>query len=195
VSRTGQIALFVVAVWAAAAAPADAQNLDAGKSPAQIFSDTCAVCHRSTRAVGRTSAAFLRQHYMTGYEEASAMANYLSGVPSSDPRGAQPRRPPAPIIGAGLTEPVRQQPKEQPKQQASVEQAKAGQSGQAQTRGKRPGPAAEVTQVQAATVLEDRSTTERTEPAMTDRAAGSVALPSPPPPAPPPRVALEPFEE
>src|SRR5947209_11990201 len=34
-------------------------NLDAGKSPAQIFADTCNACHRSPREVRRTSPAFL----------------------------------------------------------------------------------------------------------------------------------------
>src|SRR5437763_485639 len=83
VSRVGRLDLWAIGLWAAsAAAPCNAQgNLDAGKTPAQIFADTCAACHRSARELRHPSAAFLRQHYMTGYEEASAMTNYLSGVP------------------------------------------------------------------------------------------------------------------
>jgi hypothetical protein len=78
---------------------ADAQgNIDAGKTPAQIFGDTCAGCHRSARELRRASASFLRSHYTAGSDEAAAMANYLAGVGGSDPRSAtqsQPKRPPA----------------------------------------------------------------------------------------------------
>jgi hypothetical protein len=78
----------------AAGAPAQAQsNLDAGKTPAQIFSDTCAACHRSARELRPTNAGFLREHYSTGGREAAAMAGYLAAV-GSDPRAVQQRRPP-----------------------------------------------------------------------------------------------------
>jgi mono/diheme cytochrome c family protein len=67
---------------------ADAQgNIDAGKTPAQIFGDTCAGCHRSARELRRASASFLRSHYTAGSDEASAMANYLAGVGG----GGEPR--------------------------------------------------------------------------------------------------------
>jgi hypothetical protein len=81
------------------AAPAHGQsNLDAGKSPAQIFSNTCNACHRSPRELKPTGAAFLREHYATGSREAAAMAAYLASV-GSDPRAIQQRR--APVLGAG----------------------------------------------------------------------------------------------
>ena len=73
-------------------------NLDAGKSPAQIFAGTCNACHRSPREIKRTSAAFLREHYTTGAREAAAMAAYLASV-GSDPAAVQQRRPP--VLGAG----------------------------------------------------------------------------------------------
>jgi hypothetical protein len=79
--------------------PAHAQsNLDAGKSAAQIFADTCNACHRSPQALKPTNAYFLREHYTTGGREAAAMAAYLAAV-GSDPRAVQQRRPPA--LGAG----------------------------------------------------------------------------------------------
>src|SRR5262245_66523894 len=56
-------------------------NIGRGKTPAQAFADTCAACHRSPRALKRTSAAFLRQHYSVSSAEASAMAAYLAGFP------------------------------------------------------------------------------------------------------------------
>lgn len=82
--------------------PADAQgNIDAGKSPAQIFGDTCSACHRSARDFRRLSLGFLRAHYTTGPDEAAAMANYLAGLMGSDPRPSsqpgQPKRPPADV--------------------------------------------------------------------------------------------------
>jgi hypothetical protein len=87
-----------VAVALAAAQAGAQSNLDAGKSPAQIFSDTCNACHRSPRELKQTSPAFLREHYTTGAREAAAMAAYLATV-GSDARAVQQRRPPA--LGGG----------------------------------------------------------------------------------------------
>ena len=101
-SRVGRALPWLFGIAAAAAvAPAQAQsNLDAGKSPAQIFADTCNACHRSPREIKKTTPAFLREHYTTGLREATAMAAYLANV-GSDPRAVQQRRPPA--MGAGQT--------------------------------------------------------------------------------------------
>src|SRR5262249_47063262 len=68
-------------------------NIDKGKTPAQAFAETCAACHRGPRALKRTSAGFLRQHYSVSSAEASAMAAYLAGFPRG--RGRQSKRPPA----------------------------------------------------------------------------------------------------
>jgi hypothetical protein len=101
--------LVTVAVVVAAAplAPAGAQNLDAGKSASQIFSEVCANCHRSARELKSSAgASFLREHYTTGSEMASTMAAYLAGAGSSDPRapgaGPQPKRPPNPTGGPAV---------------------------------------------------------------------------------------------
>ena len=84
---------------AVSAVPAQAQsNIDAGKSPAQIFSDTCNSCHRSPRELKPTNQGFLREHYTTGAREAAAMAAYVAAV-GSDPQAVRRRRPPA--MGAG----------------------------------------------------------------------------------------------
>ena len=97
-------------------APAQGQsNLDAGKSPAQIFSDTCNACHRSPREIRPTSSAFLREHYSTGPREAAAMAAYLASI-GSDARAVQQRRPPA--LGAG------QAPETRPAQTAVADPGK-----------------------------------------------------------------------
>jgi hypothetical protein len=74
--------------------PAAAQALDAGKPPAQIFSGTCAACHRSPRGLVRSVApgslpGFLRQHYTTGNDMAGTMAAYVLGSGGTD-RVAEP---------------------------------------------------------------------------------------------------------
>lgn len=72
--------------------PARAQNLEAGKSPSQIFSGTCSACHRSPRGLLKTVppgslSGFLRQHYTTGSEMASLLSGYLVSNGATDPRG------------------------------------------------------------------------------------------------------------
>jgi hypothetical protein len=90
---------IAAAAVGATVAPAWAQaSLDAGRSAAQIFSDTCNACHRTPREIRPTSAAFLREHYTAGPREAAAMAAYLASV-GSDTRAVQQRRPPT--LGAG----------------------------------------------------------------------------------------------
>jgi hypothetical protein len=105
VSRVYRIVPWVIGIAVAvAASQACAQsNLDAGKSPAQIFSDTCNACHRSPRELKQTSPGFLREHYTTGGREAATMAAYLASI-GSDARAVQQRRPPA--LGAGQAAPT-----------------------------------------------------------------------------------------
>ena len=97
------VALVTAAPLAAAPlAPAFAQNLDAGKSASQIFSEACSGCHRSPRDLkGNPGASFLREHYTTGSEMASTMAAYLAGGAGGGgdaraPGAAQAKRPPNP---------------------------------------------------------------------------------------------------
>jgi hypothetical protein len=80
---------------AAPLAPAAAQNLDAGKSGAQIFSEACSTCHRSPRELRNTSASFLREHYTTNSDMASTMAAYLSGAGERGAAAPQSKRNPA----------------------------------------------------------------------------------------------------
>ena len=66
------------------------ENLDAGKSPSQIFSSTCSACHKSPRGLLKNVSAsslpgFLRQHYTTGTD----MASMLSVLPDIQ-RGCRP---------------------------------------------------------------------------------------------------------
>ena len=115
-------ALAIATVTLLMGVPARAQNLDAGKSPSQIFSGTCTACHKSPRGLLKTIApgslpGFLRQHYTTSPEMAGVLSSYLisngaadtrytggQGKPKSDSRpqgagpdaaGADPQAPPA----------------------------------------------------------------------------------------------------
>lgn len=68
-----------------------AENLDAGKSPSQIFSSTCSACHKSPRGLLKNTPAsslpgFLRQHYTTGSDMASVLSAYLISNGAADPR-------------------------------------------------------------------------------------------------------------
>jgi hypothetical protein len=83
------VAGLLAALLAATAVAQD--NIDAGKSPAQIFADTCSACHRRPQELKRPSASFLRQHYTPGPAAASAMANYLGQV-GRDTRAHEPRQ-------------------------------------------------------------------------------------------------------
>src|SRR5436305_14231639 len=77
---------------------AQAQNLEAGKSPSQIFAGTCTACHKGPRGLLKTVPAnslpgFLRQHYTTSPEMASLLAGFLvsNGVADTPQGGAQPK--------------------------------------------------------------------------------------------------------
>ena len=176
--------------------PCHAQgNLDAGRSPAQIFADSCAVCHRDARELRRSNANFLRQHYMSGSEEAAKMAGYLARLPPPEPRAPQAKRSAAagpgtpPAAGANPAEASKQQSREQP---ASTDQAK---SAQAQPKGRRPGAPAE------ARPLSQPSTEESLPAPLPVAEPRAPAQPSATPPAPAATAAasasrpLVPFQE
>src|SRR5579862_8850924 len=60
-------------------------NIDQGKSPAEIFSQDCATCHKSARGLanGRGSsglASFLVEHYTASKDQAAALAAYVMGA-------------------------------------------------------------------------------------------------------------------
>jgi len=95
----------------------EAIDLNEGKTPAQMFSSDCAVCHQRPNglAKGRNAgqlATFLRQHYTTGTQQAGMLAAFLTsdGMDRGAPAPAVARdapdrpgtsgpvvRPPAPI--------------------------------------------------------------------------------------------------
>src|SRR4051812_12456097 len=67
------------------------ENLEAGKTPSQIFAGTCNACHKSPRGLLRSVPAsslpgFLRQHYTTSSDMASVLASYLVSNGAADTR-------------------------------------------------------------------------------------------------------------
>jgi hypothetical protein len=70
------------------AGPGTAQeNLDKGKTPAQLFASDCAGCHKSPQGLAKSGGlfgldSFLRTHYTASRETARAVANYLKAIDS-----------------------------------------------------------------------------------------------------------------
>src|SRR5437899_3755845 len=100
------------------------ENLDAGKSPSQIFSNTCSACHKSPRGLLKSVSSsslpgFLRQHYTTGTDMASVLSSYLISNGAAD---------------------LRYQGKDQSKQKDAKQDGKADQSDRS---GRRQPPAAQ----------------------------------------------------
>lgn len=91
----GRIAGLTYLVAAGLAGPAVAQdNLDQGKSPSQLFTQDCAVCHKTpqglaTKLGSSDLAEFLREHYTASKESAAAIATYLrqaGNAPTTAPK-------------------------------------------------------------------------------------------------------------
>jgi hypothetical protein len=108
-SRALSLATVTLLIGCLAAIPVRAQNLEAGKSPSQIFAGTCNACHKSPRGLLKTVPAgslpgYLRQHYTTSSEMASLLSAFLISNGATDTRyvGTKPTqqpkdaKPPAP---------------------------------------------------------------------------------------------------
>ena len=89
------LSVATVMLWtgclASGAAHAQATNLEAGKTPSQIFAGTCSACHKSPRGLAKTVGpaalpGFLRQHYTTSSDMASVLSSYLVSNGAADPR-------------------------------------------------------------------------------------------------------------
>ena len=98
-SRALSLATVTLLIGCFAAIPVQAQNLEAGKSPSQIFAGTCSACHKSPRGLLKTVPAgslpgFLRQHYTTSSDMASLLSAFLISNGATDTRyvGTQPKQ-------------------------------------------------------------------------------------------------------
>ena len=100
VARIGGIGLALLA----GLSHARAQDLDAGKTPAQLFASHCSACHRAPQGLVKQSfglSRFLRQHYTSSPATADALAAYVAAA-GPDPRAARtsPGVPGAPRTGS-----------------------------------------------------------------------------------------------
>jgi hypothetical protein len=100
-SRALSLAAVTLLIGCLAAIPAWAQNLEAGKSPSQIFAGTCTACHKSPRGLLKTVPAsslpgYLRQHYTTSSEMAALLSAFLVSNGATDSRyvGTKPTQQP-----------------------------------------------------------------------------------------------------
>jgi hypothetical protein len=71
------------------------EDLNRGKTPAQLFASDCADCHRNPRALAKRKNAdaladFLRVHYTASRESAAVIAAYLVSL-GPDPRAGSGR--------------------------------------------------------------------------------------------------------
>jgi hypothetical protein len=107
---------FLLSASLLAGVVARAENLDAGKSGAKLFAESCTTCHRSARGLAKgrfrlTLYLFLQQHYASSSDSASALTSYLQSVdtpavaaprtvkhPRPGPRSSRPPRPPMPVL-------------------------------------------------------------------------------------------------
>ena len=105
---------LLVGCFAAGSAHAQATNLEAGKTPSQIFSGTCNVCHKSPRGLLKTVPAsslpgFLRQHYTTSSDMANVLASFLVSNGATDTRY---QAKDAPKQDPGKLDPAKQEAKQ-----------------------------------------------------------------------------------
>ena len=98
-SRALSLATVMLLIGCFTTVQAQAQNLEAGKSPSQIFAGTCSACHKSPRGLLKTVPAgslpgFLRQHYTTSSDMASLLSAFLVSNGAADTRyvGTQPKQ-------------------------------------------------------------------------------------------------------
>src|SRR5262245_1148712 len=99
------------------------ENLDAGKTPSQLFAGTCNACHKSPRGLLKTVSpsslpGFLRQHYTTSPNMAGVLASYLVSNGATDTRmGGEPKGAKGTKEGAkeGAREGARQEAKQEPR--------------------------------------------------------------------------------
>ena len=98
VMRSWICAAVAGAAFLAAAGAASAQeNLDAGKSGAQLYASNCAICHKSVQALNKSGGglfgldSFLREHYTSSRESAAAISAYLNSV-GGGPADARPAK-------------------------------------------------------------------------------------------------------
>lgn len=100
--RVGLAGLAVSILTGPALAQSGPENLDAGKTPAQLFASDCSACHKSPQGLAKSGGlfgltSFLREHYTASKETAAVLSAYLQSLgeaPAAPARSRQAKRPP-----------------------------------------------------------------------------------------------------
>jgi mono/diheme cytochrome c family protein len=122
----GGIGLLMAVLLLALAAPAGAQeNLDSGKSGAQLFASNCALCHKSAQALNKSGglfglSGFLREHYTASRESADIIATYVQSFGNAP---AHSKR-----TGAAKRTAKTSGPKSEPKSEPKTSEPKSGEA-------------------------------------------------------------------
>ena len=144
-SRALSLATVILLIGCLTAGVARAvENLDAGKSPSQIFSNTCSACHKSPRGLLKSTPAsslpgFLRQHYTTGTDMASVLSTYLISNGAADPRYQGKDQPKKDAKQDGKPDQPDRLGRRQPPAAPAQEAARPDAEGAPQGEGARPG--------------------------------------------------------
>lgn len=104
------LALAALTVAALGSGAQAQTNIDQGKTPAEIFANTCTTCHKSARglAAGKNSltlTVFLREHYTASRDQASALAAYVLGNGGNAPAAPAQAQKPDRAHSAAVEEP------------------------------------------------------------------------------------------
>jgi hypothetical protein len=199
-SRALSLATVMLLIGCFAAIPVRAQNLEAGKSPSQIFAGTCAACHKGPRGLLKSVPAsslqgFLRQHYTTSGEMASLLSAFLvsngaadrpyGGAQSKQAKDSEARpaaspdqldrfgrrlRPPAPTSQQAARPDTAPQQAAKPDADGLFPQAEPGRQGRNAKRLARPGEAPDAARAKLSRGKAGGEEPPKTEAATTDAA-------------------------
>ncbi|MHC2619852.1 chemotaxis protein histidine kinase CheA [Bradyrhizobium huanghuaihaiense] len=179
--------LLLIGFGATDAVLAQATNLEAGKTPSQLFAQTCNACHKSPRGLLKSVApgslpGFLRQHYTTSPDMAGILASYLVSNGATDTRyQAKDGKKDGPKEKEAATAPG-QTPEHQGRRQRSQEAAKPegeGATAPAEGRQKRAArPAEEGAKPEGQPAPEGRKAKRRGKPGTEDAAKVDAAAPA-----------------
>jgi hypothetical protein len=97
--RFGICAAIGISVLCIAGVAGAQENLDQGKSAAQLFAANCAMCHKSPQGLAKAGGilgldSFLREHYTASKESAGALAAYLKSMDTGPAPGRAAKRGP-----------------------------------------------------------------------------------------------------
>lgn len=93
-NRSVGLATAILALCLAGPAGAE-ENLDSGKTGAQLFASDCAICHKNPGSLAKAGGPFglsdfLREHYTTSSQSASIIAAYVESVARAQAPGRRP---------------------------------------------------------------------------------------------------------